>query len=75
LLRDPAFGRGIRRTSSTINPFRRPDGSDDPAVIEAVIDALHFSPNAMLDKGRNLSSATLARQAPFRQLAKDLSRA
>jgi hypothetical protein len=30
---------------------------------------------AMLDKGRNLLSATSARQAPFQHLTKDLGRA
>jgi hypothetical protein len=41
----------------------------------AEVSILHFPLKAMLDKGRNLSSAISAREAPFRRLTKDVGRA
>jgi hypothetical protein len=51
-------------------PNRQVAGNAEVQAINA-----HFPPNAMLDKGRNVSSAIPARQAPFRWLTKDLGRA
>jgi hypothetical protein len=59
----------VSRLGALRGPIHHPPLWSDPAAKSCG----PLSPKAMLDKGRDLSSATLARQPPFRQLAKDLS--